>query len=149
MEQNTASNQPGAIPAPGDHPATKITTPPPFPTRTAVVEIWDLVGVGILESLAQGGHIRIRPVEEEKAEEEPGEDLPKCPVCEASTTELQTEPTLEQDVCLLCHRAAARILNKYRGALEKHDREFHDQLPQMVRDVRSGAEEPTFYRGFE
>lgn len=52
-------------------------------------------------------------------------------------------------LCPPCGAAAARIETAFQVGLSRHVREFTDQLAQLVRDARAGAEEPVFYRGFE
>ncbi len=72
-----------------------------------------------------------------------------CPTCREEVTELRAHPDCEQDVCTLCWAAADRIAARFQRDFERHRRDFRSQLPQMVVDVRSGADEPTFYRGLD
>lgn len=135
-------------------PAPKVKAAPPkplpelLPLREVTLDVQDMAGVGIIQALAEAGHITIRRKQDPPVPE-PEEQLPVCPVCGQPTKSLQLQATLEQEVCLLCHVAAGKIVNRYRQDLQRHDQEFHGQLSQMVKDVRAGADEPTFYRGLE
>lgn len=53
------------------------------------------------------------------------------------------------EACGLCVTTARRLEDRIQAAAKKHFADFYAQLPQLVRDVRSGAEEPVFYRGLE
>jgi hypothetical protein len=119
----------------------------PLPA-TLEIDVLDLTGLGILDALHEARHVTMREADTLAPEPEQ-EVLPICQVCGQPTTEVQSHTSLEEDVCLLCFQATTKIVNRYRRALERHDREFHAQLAQMVRDVRAGATEPTFYRGLE
>lgn len=85
---------------------------------------------------------------EDPPEAEP-ERAPVCAVCEHTTTEVHYHEALHEEICLVCWRAADRLVAQFNADLVRHEREFRGQLKQMVRDVRAGADDPTFYRGFD
>lgn len=74
-----------------------------------------------------------------------------CSVCGAGTAPDQLKPVrgIEGGTCPLCYAAAVRLDARFRDAARTSYREFKDQLPGMIRDLRNGATEPTFYQGFD
>ncbi|HEX8276058.1 MAG TPA: hypothetical protein VF615_25700 [Longimicrobiaceae bacterium] len=56
---------------------------------------------------------------------------------------------LDGEICPVCQSSAVRLVDRFEDAARTHYREFKGQLPQMIRDLRGGATEPTFYQGFE
>jgi hypothetical protein len=83
-----------------------------------------------------------------------GHDMPtqKCGCCGDPIVPgaAAAPPVRHRDIgllCPLCARAAQRLVDAYLAAQERQRAEFHGQLPQLIKDVRSGAEIPTFYRG--
>lgn len=75
--------------------------------------------------------------------------LPSCAVCGHTTSEVRPHEQMGAEACLACWLIADRLIKRYTGAYIRQEREFYGQLRQMVQDVRSGADEPTFYRGLE
>jgi hypothetical protein len=72
-----------------------------------------------------------------------------CPLCgQPSVREaLSYNEMLETRVCMVCDQAAQRIRAAYYGAETRQRDELKRQLPQLVRDLRAGAEVPEFFRG--
>lgn len=56
---------------------------------------------------------------------------------------------LPDDACPLCCEAGQRIEERFRTDARRHLADFNREFASMVRAVRSGADEPTFYRGLE
>ncbi len=103
----------------------------------------------LAELLGAQGFTVVRAEEEPQAEEDP---RVSCDVCGALTRPKDSQPHLvlkAVDVCPVCYDTTSRLLRSLKEAMLKHQREVHSQLHQMVRDVRGGADEPVFYRGFE
>lgn len=73
-----------------------------------------------------------------------------CAVCQGihALHAMTDKPRLGGLVCPGCIATARRIWTHARDAAQRHLSDVAAQLPQMVRDVRSGADEPTFYAGF-
>jgi hypothetical protein len=74
-----------------------------------------------------------------------------CAICQAVTVphQLKAVRGIDGEICPLCHEAAVRLDDRFREGAKKGYAEFRSQLPQMIRDLRNGCEEPTFYRGIE
>jgi hypothetical protein len=72
-----------------------------------------------------------------------------CAVCKemcARTSMVEKEP-LGGLVCETCMGIARRLWRSATQAANQHLQDFAGQLPRIIRDVRQGYEEPTFYRG--
>jgi len=74
---------------------------------------------------------------------------PVCPLCDHETPELQFSVLVQEPVCIVCWRTAQRLAEEFDAAMTRTKQEFRGQVRQMVLDVRGGADEPVFYRGFE
>lgn len=112
--------------------------------RRVVVELAEQAADGLLEAIAKAGMITI------SAEEQKAPAGKPCEVCRALTPEhlLPIHPELGT-ICVVCSATADRLTRRFKAAARRSYREFRDQLSQMVKDVRSGNEEPTFYQGYE
>lgn len=80
----------------------------------------------------------------------------ECPSAECSLCggvhavgEMTEKVPLGGLVCPTCMDIARRLWRKAVHAGRLQLDEFAHQLPQIVRDIRAGCEEPTLYRGFE
>lgn len=62
---------------------------------------------------------------------------------------LQPAVALGGDACETCREIARKVVAQFVADARKAWREVRAQLPQIVADVRAGAESPTYYRGFE
>lgn len=111
--------------------------------KRVVVELAGKAADGLLEAIAQAGMITVSELEQAPAGK-------PCEVCSALTPEhlLPLHPELGV-ICVVCSATADRLTRRFKAAARKSYREFRDQLGQMVKDVRSGNEEPTFYQGYE
>lgn len=75
-----------------------------------------------------------------------------CGVC---ATVLRTEDVRraaqlpDVNLCPICHQAALRLVESFKAGARRGYSEFKSQLPGMIRDLRAGCDEPTFYRGIE
>ena len=81
---------------------------------------------------------------------------PECPagpchICAGihALAQLEDKAALGGKVCPTCLGIARAAWRKAQAAANRQLREFAGQLPQVVRDIRAGADEPTYYRGFE
>lgn len=74
-----------------------------------------------------------------------------CPLCASPVEPAKTHnhPHLPEGICPACKQAAERLDAQFSEDLRKHVQEFRAQFARLVLDVRSGAEVPTWYRGFE
>lgn len=74
-----------------------------------------------------------------------------CVVCAGAfaVERLQTRDALGGLTCPTCAQVADRVMAAFKAAALRHARELRGQLPQIIRDVRGGADVPTFYQGFE
>lgn len=73
-----------------------------------------------------------------------------CAVCKEihARHEMEEKPRMGGPVCPICMETARKIWNTARWDAHRHLSDVAAQLPQMVRDVRGGADAPTFYAGF-
>lgn len=133
---------------------TQAPVPTQGPVRGLRFEVVDDAGWAkavrkVLSMLEEdlGVVVRIEGEEAPEVASEPA--LKTCGVCGQGTTEVEHSSALSADACAACWLVMDRLLGLFEGAMQKHTREFRGQLAQMVRDVRSGADEPSFYRGFE
>lgn len=106
----------------------------------------------ILAGLAQAGALIVRelPADAEPPGAPAGASAP-CDVCGTPTSadRLQTHKHVDGRICPTCHAGVEKITRSFReGALRAYE-EMRSQIPRMVLDLRNGADEPTFYRGFE
>lgn len=101
----------------------------------------------LLEAMGTAGLITIADLPDPAAEEAPHVICANCK--SASAGPLPYDRRFDGAVCLLCRSTADRVEQLFNAGARLHWQEFTRQLPQMVRDIRAGADEPTFYRGFE
>ncbi|HET7273827.1 MAG TPA: hypothetical protein VFI91_01520 [Longimicrobiaceae bacterium] len=86
---------------------------------------------------------------EVRAEEGPPTDI--CVVCGGAFTRdaVENAPLLNGPACGICRDIAGKMYEDYWNAASRAWTEIKRQLPREVLSIRSGAEAPTFYRGFE
>jgi hypothetical protein len=75
----------------------------------------------------------------------------ECAICHElhAVSAMEDHPKLGGIICPICMRTAERIYRSAQAAASRQMRELVSQLPRIIRDVRGGADEPTYYRGFE
>lgn len=74
-----------------------------------------------------------------------------CAICGGihAAKQMKEKRPLGGLVCPICLEMASRIYRAAQLAASRQMKELVGQLPQMVRDLRGGADMPTFYRGYE
>lgn len=113
--------------------------------KVCVVTTGD-VGEALLKALADAGQITVMRAPDVT----PTQPHTTCSVCrEVTQASYEDDARFEGPACVICRSVADRIERRFDEGARRHWREFRGQLPQMVRDIRGGADEPTFYRGFE
>lgn len=90
-----------------------------------------------------------------KDDAETDRNMRPCQVCDqlVDVDQLGTTQQLTlidvNEACPVCVDTANRVWKRFREAAGKEASEIRRQLPQIVRDIRAGAEIPDYYRGFE
>lgn len=114
--------------------------------KRIIVQALDAAAQATLEVLAKAGMITI-------ADDSPAPSAPVgkgCALCGAIVPlALHPKHPGLGALCPLCLAATDRLHGRFQAAALKSYQEFRGQLPRMVKDVRSGNVEPTFYQGFE
>ncbi len=123
------------------------TVPPHATPGRRVAVMAHAAGEKILEGLCSAGVLTLADDAAPAAERPVG----TCGICGGAFAEetLVTHPKLHAVACGLCYATADRLVRQFHEAALKEYRGFLSQLPQIVKDVRSGAEPPQFYRGLE
>lgn len=98
-------------------------------------------GNPVVHALIQTGVLRQQPKPPKDHE------LLDCSICEQATRVATPIEAVTGLVCSSCSRAYTELTEAFEKGLERHRSDFRSQLRQMIKDRRSGAELPTFYRG--
>lgn len=112
-------------------------------TTLVLVEVTEAAAQKMIEVLAQAGQLRV-------IDEPTPQQAQACAVCgDVRDPAYMPVHTGLGQICPICQTTADRLEHQFREAARKAYSEFRSQLAQMIRDVRAGAPDPTFYRGFE
>lgn len=129
-------------PLPEQGPAGNATQPPP---REFHLTTNDPGAICVIKILLEAGRAALVDREAEPDEPPPPHT---CTLCDEPAAELHPHERLpEQSLCLLCWQAAERLVTGFQTAVARHEDDFTLGLRNLVKDVRSGASEPSFYRG--
>lgn len=72
-----------------------------------------------------------------------------CAICRELhvESEMEDRPRLGGLICSVCAETATRIYRNAQRAASREMANLVPQIPQIIRDLRAGCEEPTYYRG--